>query len=931
MPKGIPTDALNDLEIQDKICILVVSAINGCVRKEDKNCVIDAINILLQPNSKKYPSWESSLNIKSHISLPQLFSELSHINEKQQRRKKEGVYYTPDDVTDFIVSNSFLNYVDDSITQVYTSEVCKNKIIAKSPRDIESIIKAKVLDPTCGTGEFLTTALQIKMAIAHPKDDLTIMAICNSLYGNDIASLSTDIAKVRLFFTLFEKLSNKDNCTQVARTLNRHFSNEDFVPSKENCKERYDIIVGNPPYVEYSKADGISSNNYGNIYADVLHNCSYLLKKNGVLGFVIPLSYVSTSRMWKLREKMADALKKEFVMNFADRPDCLFDSVHQKLTILIGNGGVEECKYYTSGYYYWNDAERKSLFDKVSVCENTVVEKDFIPKIENELEKSIYTKITNKGTPLFEFLKSKGNTGKSLHLNMRACFWMKCFSFNPGSNEYEEFKVEESVYHYLLCLLNSSLFFFCWNVISDCWHITQKELKCFKVRLGVGDLSQFTDLAKALETKLDQTKKYIGSKQVDYEYKHRDCKAEIDAIDNALQTVYELTDTELTYVKNYILRYRISSTYMNVIDLFAGCGGFSVGFKKAGFKITKAVEINEEIAESYKYNHRDTLVYPNDIGAIDNEKFFSRNEAEVIVGGPPCQGFSMAGARIRSSNAFIDDPRNFLFRHYINVVKLVLPKAFVLENVKGILSKDKGAIFNEIVNAFGNPDNFDGNKYYLHYKVVRAVEYGIPQQRERVVLIGCLNKDFDIDLLFEKAKEQIIKDDKHFFDKVSLADAISDLGEPTINGTSKLKKCKTDYQKLLRSDVAIVQNHIRSHHNDIAVSRMERVGNGENWTVLNEDIHSVHSGAYGRLEWDKPTMTITTRFDTPSGGRFTHPTENRTLTPREAARVQSFPDDFVFTGSKTSVCKQIGNAVPPKLAYFLANVVKNLTQNEQLK
>ena len=105
---------------------------------------------------------------------------------------------------------------------------------------------------------------------------------------------------------------------------------------------------------------------------------------------------------------------------------------------------------------------------------------------------------------------------------------------------------------------------------------------------------------------------------------------------------------------------------------------------------------------------------------------------------------------------------------------------------------------------------------------------------------------------------------------------------------------------------------------------MDKVLAGQNWTVLNESIKSVHSGAYGRLEWNSPTMTITTRFDTPAGGRFIHPDDNRTLTPREAARVQSFPDSFEFTGSKSSICKQIGNAVPPKLAYFLANVVKKL-------
>ena len=109
---------------------------------------------------------------------------------------------------------------------------------------------------------------------------------------------------------------------------------------------------------------------------------------------------------------------------------------------------------------------------------------------------------------------------------------------------------------------------------------------------------------------------------------------------------------------------------------------------------------------------------------------------------------------------------------------------------------------------------------------------------------------------------------------------------------------------------------------------MKKVSIGQNWTTLDEDIHSVHSGAYGRLDWNKPTMTITTRFDTPAGGRFIHPEQNRTLTPREAARVQSFPDSFEFTGSKSSICKQIGNAVPPKLAYFLAMATRNLLDKD---
>ena len=110
---------------------------------------------------------------------------------------------------------------------------------------------------------------------------------------------------------------------------------------------------------------------------------------------------------------------------------------------------------------------------------------------------------------------------------------------------------------------------------------------------------------------------------------------------------------------------------------------------------------------------------------------------------------------------------------------------------------------------------------------------------------------------------------------------------------------------------------------------MKKIANGENFTVLDEQINSVHSGSYGRLKWDEPAATITTRFDTPAGGRFIHPTENRTLTPREAARIQSFPDDFIFYGNRTSICKQIGNAVPPKVSFFLARLVRNMLGEEK--
>lgn len=363
---------------------------------------------------------------------------------------------------------------------------------------------------------------------------------------------------------------------------------------------------------------------------------------------------------------------------------------------------------------------------------------------------------------------------------------------------------------------------------------------------------------------------------------------------------------------------------INVIDLFAGCGGFSVGFERAGFNITKAVEFDRNIAISYSNNHSTTLMYAEDIAKIADCNHFSNGEAEVIIGGPPCQGFSMAGDRVREKKAFLSDPRNFLFRHYVEIVKIVRPKIFIIENVKGILSKDRGEIFKEIVDTFGDSNNFDGDKYFIHYKVCKAVEFGIPQKRERVVIIGTLNNNYNIDCIFSKAKESISSIDPHFFDEVTLYDAISDIPEPNEEGIVNLLQSKSYYQNNLRNKSNVVYNHTASKHNEKAIERMQNIAPGENWQVLNEDIRSVHSGAYGRLNWNNPAMTITTRFDTPAGGRFIHPDYNRTITPREAARIQSFPDSFVFVGNKTSICKQIGNAVPPKLAYFLAFVAKEL-------
>lgn len=364
---------------------------------------------------------------------------------------------------------------------------------------------------------------------------------------------------------------------------------------------------------------------------------------------------------------------------------------------------------------------------------------------------------------------------------------------------------------------------------------------------------------------------------------------------------------------------------IKVIDLFAGCGGFSCGFEKAGYDIVSAVEFDKNIAKSYEINHPNTKMIADDIKNVDNNKIFKRNDATVIIGGPPCQGFSMAGARIRKG--FIDDPRNYLFKHYFNVVKIVRPKIFIIENVKGILTMKNGQVFEEIKKIFEDADNFEGKPYKIQYKVMKAKEYGIPQNRERTIIIGSMI-DFNLDKEIDKTKEYIKETNKQFFDNITVWQAISNLPKPTEDGNIKVGKIENNYQSFLISRTGRTFNHIVTRHNTVALKRMEKIGINENYMVLDEKIKTVHSGSYGRLDPNSIAPTVTTRFDTPSGGRFIHPFENRTITPREAARIQSFPDDFKFFGTKSCVCKQIGNAVPPKLSYFLGTMIRRILEND---
>jgi DNA (cytosine-5)-methyltransferase 1 len=358
------------------------------------------------------------------------------------------------------------------------------------------------------------------------------------------------------------------------------------------------------------------------------------------------------------------------------------------------------------------------------------------------------------------------------------------------------------------------------------------------------------------------------------------------------------------------------SNTFTLIDLFSGCGGMSSGFNKAGFKTLSAVEIDPEISNTFKKNHPTAEVFNQDIKEIiSTDLLAGKKSVDVIVGGPPCQGFSMAGKRIRNHGEFLDDHRNQLFKEFYRVVKDLRPKFFIMENVPGILSMKEGAIKDTIFDLYREIG------YSTSVKILLAADYGVPQLRKRAFFIGTRLK-IDPEKLFPD-----VTNGKNGVSYVSVEEAIFDL--PFINQGEGVyeaiydKPPTSSYQELMRRNSSGLFNHIAPKHTKSVVEILKLIKEGQRMADLPKNFHtrSVHSGAYGRMRRDFPSYTITTRFDTPPVGRVTHPVLNRALTPREAARIQSFHDNFIFLGTKTSIGKQIGNAVPPLLAFAVAKKI----------
>ncbi|MBI4591605.1 MAG: DNA cytosine methyltransferase [Candidatus Rokubacteria bacterium] len=332
-----------------------------------------------------------------------------------------------------------------------------------------------------------------------------------------------------------------------------------------------------------------------------------------------------------------------------------------------------------------------------------------------------------------------------------------------------------------------------------------------------------------------------------------------------------------------------SSKRPRLLDLFCGAGGFTLGFVWEGFEPIMGADLDKWAVKTYESN-----LGPHGV-CKDIRKIRRFPKAEVIIGGPPCQGFSQLGSHIPN------DPRNQLWRHYYRAVTQVRPKVFVMENVPELLKSAEFASFRELAEGLG---------YRVGADVLNAADFGVPQRRKRAIVIGALNKvpSLPVPTHFDLKSADLFSIDKEPW--VTLKEAIGDLpldpdGKNWHIGRNPTPKSKERYRCIPEG----------GNRWDLPKRLMP-----ECW------IRKVSGGTdlFGRLWWNQPAFTIRTEFFKPEKGRYLHPQADRPITHREAARIQTFPDEFIFVGSKIEVAKQIGNAVPCRLARAIAKEVKRL-------
>jgi len=365
------------------------------------------------------------------------------------------------------------------------------------------------------------------------------------------------------------------------------------------------------------------------------------------------------------------------------------------------------------------------------------------------------------------------------------------------------------------------------------------------------------------------------------------------------------------------------------IDLFCGAGGLSLGFRQGGYVLNLANDIEPCCIDTYSHNHPETprkhIVLGDINDVIDNmEQYLRFGTTDVVVGGPPCQGFSMANRQ-----RLIDDPRNYLYKSYIRVVEMIQPRFFVMENVKGMLS-----VVDQV------REDFENVGYAVSARILNAKDFGVPQNRERLIFIGNRigidNEEIFADL-FDYAEEQqshVLKDALFGLKTLRASTIKNSTNINTEESGGKISKAyetaANRYMDKINQGLKVpyVLNHKARYNNDRDIEIFGRLHQGDKSDdpkiadiMPYSSRNHIFKDKYFKLENDKVCKTITAhmKFDC---NMYIHPTQARGLTPREAARVQSYPDDYFFRGAYTKTYMQIGNSVPPLLGRAIATTIR---------
>jgi DNA (cytosine-5)-methyltransferase 1 len=368
----------------------------------------------------------------------------------------------------------------------------------------------------------------------------------------------------------------------------------------------------------------------------------------------------------------------------------------------------------------------------------------------------------------------------------------------------------------------------------------------------------------------------------------------------------------------------------NVVDLFCGAGGLSHGFNDFNdFNVSLGLDLLDDRINTFHANNQNSFAICGDLKNFSLDKIIERvGKVDVLLGGPPCQGFSS----IRPFRTLTEnDSRNSLPENYLLAVSKFRPEWVIFENVVGILSTMKGNIFNQVLNGIKDLG------YFVDYKILNAVELGVPQNRERVFIIARKNnKKFSWmkPKYYTNGKSMAknnfptlerFKNIDKLLKPLTVSDAISDLPNIEAGETclDYVDLPKTEYQMFMRKKSNKLTLHTATKHSEKMMQIVKL--SGKNRNCLPENLTtSGFSSTYSRLDYDQPSTTLTVNFIHPSSNRCIHPTQNRALTPREGARLQGFKDNFVFCGTRSNIVRQIGNAVPPIISKEIAKmIIKN--------